>query len=383
MKIAFVIDDTLDSTDGVQQYVLTLGAWLSSQGHDVHYMSAYSKRPDQNIHSFSRLLKLRFNRNNVAIPFPASPKKLQKTLVKNQFDVLHIQMPYSPLLAQRIIALAPKKTAIVGTFHIAPHSRVVKTGNSVLGFVLKPSLRAFDAVIAVSTAAAELARDAYGLSTKVIPNTVAVDLFRVKTKPANESSKKRIVFLGRLVSRKGCAHLIEALSILKKRQVEFETIIVGDGPERQKLEKMTKKLNLEKYVSFDGKVSEERKRKILSTADIAAFPSTGGESFGIVLIEAMAAGAKVVLGGDNPGYKEVLKDTPEALFSPSDHTAFADLLDAYLMRPDKAAKIHERQQAALNQFDIGTVGPKILKIYESAIAKNRQTQHNGGKDERA
>src|ERR1700712_493953 len=98
MKVGFVIDDTLDKPDGVQQYVLTVGRWLAQNGHQVHYLCGETKRGDiPNVHSLTKNAHVRFNGNQLSVPKPANAAKIRQLLDTQQFDVLHIQMPYSPL----------------------------------------------------------------------------------------------------------------------------------------------------------------------------------------------------------------------------------------------------------------------------------------------
>ena len=111
MKIGLVLDDTLDTPDGVQQYVLQVGAWLTDQGHEVHYLVGQTARTDiPNLHSLSRNLKVRFNGNRMSMPLPASRRKLRAFLQEMQFDVLHVQVPYSPFMAGRLLSVAPAST---------------------------------------------------------------------------------------------------------------------------------------------------------------------------------------------------------------------------------------------------------------------------------
>ncbi|HTB49301.1 MAG TPA: glycosyltransferase family 4 protein, partial [Verrucomicrobiae bacterium] len=134
LKIGLVLDSGLDKPDGVQQYVLAIGEWLRGQGHDVHYLVGQTKRQDIiGLHSLSRSIKVRFNGNNGSIPLIAQRRKLRKFLSAEHFDVLHIQVPHHPLLAQRIILEASPRTAIIGTFHIAPYNKLVTVGNYALG----------------------------------------------------------------------------------------------------------------------------------------------------------------------------------------------------------------------------------------------------------
>lgn len=375
MKIGIVLDDTLDSSDGVQQYVKTLSKWLEKSGHDVHFLVT-DTQPAENIHSFGKRIKLRFNRNNVAIPLPVSAKKIQRILVRNNYDVLHVQMPYSPMFASRLLSLAPKNTAIVGTFHIAPYSKGVKHANDALGLLIKPSLKLFDEVIAVSEAASRLAKRSYRLNPLIIPNAVDVGSMKISQTKNEQEYLISIVFLGRLVKRKGCKNFILALSKLMDLGIKFDAKIVGGGTDRKKLERLARKHNLNQVVTFTGKVSEDRKKLLLSQADFAVFPSLGGESFGIVIIEAMAAQSRVVLAGDIPGYNEVLADTPEALFDSRNPAEIAATIKKFLDNDSLAKTVHIKQQRSLSKYDIKTVGPQIEEVYKLAIAKNDSSRDN-------
>lgn len=371
LKIGFVLDDTLDSTDGVQQYILTLGDWLKKQGHEVHFLVGHTKRTDiKNTHSFSKNIKVRFNRNKLSIPLPASPRKIYNFLVREQFDVLHVQMPYSPMLAARIISLAPATTAIIGTFHVAPFSRFESTASRLLGFWLRPNTQKFDQVISVSPTAAEFAHKAFRVKSAIIPNPVDTNSFRVKK---HQPKKPMITFVGRLVPRKGAVHLVKAIARMRATypHMEFAARICGQGKEFKKIRRLIRKYKLEDYVWLEGFVSEEKKRDYLATSDIAVFPATGGESFGIVLIEAMAAGAGVVLAGDNPGYRSVLGSVKQSIIHPKDHQALADVMALIIKQPEIAREIHKEQQEIVKQYDIETVGRQVIEVYERAVAKRQ------------
>ncbi|MEJ0073018.1 MAG: glycosyltransferase family 4 protein [Candidatus Saccharibacteria bacterium] len=159
MKIGLVLDDTLDTPDGVQQYVLLVGGWLSEQGHDVRYLVGNTTRTDlKGVHSLSRNLKVKFNGNRMSMPLPSSKRRLRAFLQREQFDVLHVQVPYSPLLAGRLLAVAPSSTAVIGTFHILPYTRLVTLANRLLAVLNRRSGRRFDRMLAVSAPAAAFAK---------------------------------------------------------------------------------------------------------------------------------------------------------------------------------------------------------------------------------
>lgn len=373
MKIGFVLDDSLDKPDGVQQYVLTVSAWLQNRGHEIHYLVGETHRRDlENLHSLSKNIKVRFNANRLSVPMPVPHKKLRDLLNEQQFDVLHIQMPHNPLLAGRIVSSSPKDTAIVGTFHVAPFSKFETAATRLLGLWLKPNVRRFDDVVSVSKTAQEFAQKTFRIESKVVPNPV--DLKQFPTKVTDHHGP--IVFLGRLVPRKGCLELLKAYKLLTEELSEVPRLIIcGDGPQRKMLEAFCTSNNLS-TVEFVGFVSNEQKKDYLASSSIAVFPSTGGESFGIVLLEAMAAGSGVVIAGNNSGYKNVMEPTPEVLVNPRDSKAFTKVFKKYIIDKDMAQLVHHKQQTLVKQYDIGVVGRQLLGVYQEAIAKRSKNKHN-------
>jgi phosphatidylinositol alpha-mannosyltransferase len=223
------------------------------------------------------------------------------------------------------------------------------------------TLKLFDEVIAVSSAAQLFAKTVFGLDTTILPNVVDTKLF---VHSPIQRSVPTIVFLGRLVERKGCMYLLKAIHTLKTiHGDEFEVIIGGKGPLLDDLKQYAHKQGL-KNVRFLGFVAESDKPALLAGADIAVFPSTGGESFGIVLIEAMAAGSRVVLGGDNVGYRTVLGDHPDLLVDPKDTKAFANRLAHFLEFEQVRIDASTWARKAVKQYDVAYVGTKIIDIYQ-------------------
>jgi phosphatidylinositol alpha-mannosyltransferase len=371
MKVALVLDDSLDKPDGVQQYVLTVGTWLADQGHDVHYIVGHTTRTDiPNVHSVSRNVDVRFNGNRMAMPLPTSKKMLRELLDRENFDVLHVQMPYSPWMAKRVIALASPRTAVVGTFHIAPHSGMVHAANILLNLLIHRSLKRFDRILSVSNVAQEFAKKTYGIASEVVPNTVDLQPFFTARALPQYREIKTIVFLGRLVERKGVSHLLRAIHAMRDMGLPhdaFEALICGRGPLEDTLKAYVREHHLERVVKFIGFVTEEQKVRYLASADIAIFPSTGGESFGIVLIEAMAAARGAVLAGNNPGYASVMQGHPEALFDPYNDALLAERLANLLTNNQARERAHNWQHEYVAQYDVPAVGQKIVTIYEQAL----------------
>ncbi len=377
LKIGLVLDTSLDPTDGVQQYVIAVGEWLRSQGHEVHYLVGQTEHRDlPNIHSLSRNISVQFNGNRTTIPLFASHKKIRQVLQKHKFDVLHVQTPHHPLLAQRLILAADPNTAVIGTFHIAAYSGMVTAGNRVLGWWLRPSLKRFDQIVSVSDAAADFARRTFGIDTEVVPNTFDYKRFHA-AKPLSKYQGKtvNILFLNRLVPRKGCQLLLEAAAQLAAdpSMPAFRVIICGKGPAAPKLQKFIKRHRLEDTVEMVGFVSEADKPRYYASANVAVFPSSGGESFGIVLLEAMASGRAAVLAGDNPGYHSVMVPRPELLFDPTDSQELAHLLGKYIRSSKLRRLAADWGEEYAQDFDLPIVGKQLVKIYTEALRKRRQT----------
>jgi phosphatidyl-myo-inositol alpha-mannosyltransferase len=378
MKIGLVLDDSLDKVDGVQQYVLTVGEWLSHQGHEVHYLVGETHRQDlKHVHSLSRNLAVSFNGNRLSTPWPASRGRLKRLLDKEHFDILHVQMPYSPFMAGRLVKLAGGNCAVIGTFHVLPYSWRERWATYSLRIFLAGSLRRFDVGLSVSRPAQKFAKQSLGFHSEVSPNVVDVRRYKA-AKPLAQfmDGKVNIMFLGRLVPRKGCLELLTAIQELHRRGhlQNVRVIIAGKGALRETLERFVHNNHLQHVVHFAGFIKESDKARFLATADIAVFPSLAGESFGIVLIEAMAAGARVVLGGDNPGYRSVLGAQPSQLVAPHSTASFARSLQHFIRNSRSRQRAHHWQNEQIGQYDVATVGKQLIQIYAKALQSRRSMQ---------
>lgn len=372
LKVGFVLDDGLDSPDGVQQYILALGGWMSARGHDVRYIVGQTARTDiPGVHSMSRNMRVRFNGNRLSMPLPTSRAKLRRFLKAEQFDVLHIQVPYSPFMGHRLIMAADRsRTAIIGTFHIAPSNKLVTVGNRALGLWLRRSLKRFDKMLSVSQAAVDFAEDTFRIGSEISPNVVDYQRFHdVEPFERLRDGRPVILFLGRLVPRKGCMHLLKAVASIAGREdlPAFRVLICGTGPLEPQLRRYINENGLENIVELAGFVSEEDKPAYYASADISVFPSTGGESFGIVLLEAMASGRAAILAGDNPGYRSVLVSRPELLVDPTDERALGVRLVQYLQDESVRREIQQWGADFTKSFDVNKVGQDLLKIYSEAL----------------
>lgn len=376
LRIGLVYDDTIDRYGGIGVYVTTLGGALRQRGHHVEYLlgsSAVASFDGVPVRSLARNVGVRFNGNALSMPAWSRGARLDQTLRDGRFDVLHVQVPYSPLMAGRLLTRVDGRCAVVGTYHVASESLLPCVGASALRVLKARSAPRFDAMVSVSQAAAAFAARWSGMEARhVVPNLLDVSRVRREVAATAARSEHDVVFVGRLVPRKGCGELLEALGCLERAAERRppRVAIVGDGPLRRRLERRARALGLADTVAFYGAVDDRRKLALLAGARVACFPSIFGESFGVVILEALAAGGEAVLAGDNPGYRELL-DEPRALVDPRDPVAFGARLRGLLEDDGLRAEIGRRQRGLLARCDAHVVTDRILDVYRTALRARR------------
>lgn len=376
LTIGFVFDDTLDALDGVQQHIITIGTELARRGHDVHYLVGETHHsPVPQTVSLARNVMVSFNGNRMRIPLPVRKREIRAALAHNNYDILHIQAPYSPLFGGRVLECAPQSTGVVATYHIAPIDRRARYGGRALGLVNAHSHRRVDEVIAVSQVAAQYAQFTSHTHGTIIANPVNVEKFATAAHRATrDAAHPHIVFLGRLVPRKGAQLLLEALDYGERHGMfpmpGLHVTIAGDGPLMDDC--VQRAARLRTPVQFVGTV-DEGKADLLASADVAVFPAIGGETFGIVLPEAIASGAGVTLAGDNPGYRWTMRGDEDALFSvgPDHARVLAERITRALTDAPWARRLHAREEALLDRYNVQAVTDEVEQVYARAIADRR------------
>jgi phosphatidylinositol alpha-mannosyltransferase len=261
---------------------------------------------------------------------------------------------------------------VVGTFHILPYSRLTGLANHGLALLNRRSGKRFDAMLAVSEPARQFAQRVYGYDAKVVPNPIWLEHFKT---PASKSADLNVVFLGRLVPRKGAQHLLHAAAYVREHRLftgEFKVIIGGKGELLPLLQAYSRDHGLDDIVTLAGFINETDKAAFLAQGDVVAYPSTAGESFGIVLLEAFAAARGVVLAGNNPGYSSVMAPYPDQLFDPHDEAALATKLAHYLADAQARQAATKAQRAYVLRFDVAEVGRQLLSVYAQALQKRRK-----------
>jgi len=371
LRIGLVYDDTIDRFGGIGLYVVTLAAVLRRRGHHVELLLGSSRATEAGgarVHSLARNVRVRFNGNELSMPAWSHGRRLDRALREGAFDVLHVQVPYSPLMAGRLLTRADPRCAVVGTYHVASERLLPRSGARLLRILKLRSAPRFDATVSVSHAAARFAAQWSRFHVdRVVPNML--DLGRVRaTAEAPSPLEADIVFVGRLVPRKGVEQLINAVATLTRQLGHDRTqvAIIGDGPLRGRLERQVERLGIRRSVTFHGALDDAAKLPALAHARIGCFPSLYGESFGLVVLEALAAGADVVIAGDNAGYAELLNGAG-GLVDPRNPEAFASQLRHFLGNAALRRGVGDRQREQLPRFDADQVVDAVLDVYAAAL----------------
>ncbi|WP_329279394.1 glycosyltransferase family 4 protein [Streptomyces sp. NBC_01451] len=375
MKIGIVCPYSWDVPGGVQFHIRDLAEYFIRLGHEVSVLApADDDTPlPPYVVSAGRAVPVPYNGSVARLNFGfLSAARVRRWLHDGEFDVIHIHEPASPSLG--LLACWAAQGPIVATFHTSnPRSRAMVAAYS----MLQPALEKISARIAVSEYARRTLVEHLGGDAVVIPNGVDVDFF-AGAKPKPEWQGGTIGFIGRIDEpRKGLPVLMKALPKIFAARPETRLLVAGRGDEEEAVESLPPEMR--SRVEFLGMVSDVDKARLLRSVDMYIAPNTGGESFGIILVEALSAGAPV-LASDLDAFAQVLdQGAAGELFTNEDADALADAAVRLLGDPARRDELRERGSAHVRRFDWSTVGADILSVYETvtdgatAVAADERT----------
>ena len=305
MKIGLVTPYVYPLPGGVNAHVRFLYENLRLRGHDVRILTSshgLQRSSEGDVIRIGKGFSVPSNGSVGTITLsPRYVSQVQRVLDREQFDLLHFHEPFVPFLS--LVVLRQSTSVNIATFHAyAGFSPAMELGSK----TLQGYARRLHGRVAVSAAARHFVDRFFPGDYKVISNGVDVGRFQRAVPIARwQDGCPNILFVGRLEDRKGLPHLLKAFRLLRKSGLECRLLIVGSGPQEREARRyvMTRRLQ---NVEFLGRVSDAEKAQLFRTADVFVSPATGRESFGIVLLEAMAAGAPIVCS-DIHGYKGVVQ----------------------------------------------------------------------------
>jgi phosphatidyl-myo-inositol alpha-mannosyltransferase len=373
MKIALVSPYDFSYPGGVVRHIISLENHFTRMGHMVKIIAPASRPVDGYGDRFIAIGKPR--------PIPTSgsiaritislnlTNKVKEVLEEEKFDVIHLHEPLAPTLCFTVLRLS--RTVNIGTFHASearPSYRWTKP--IFMSGLYKRWFKKLDGRIAVSKPAADFINRHFPSSYEIIPNGVELEKFCPDIPPFPEflDGKTNILFVGRLEKRKGLEYLLKAYRLIKPDCPDCRLIIVGPGTRlRGKYQKMVSEADLEDVI-FVGGVGETEKARFFSTADIFCAPATGHESFGIVLLEAMAT-AKPVVASNISGYASVITDGIEGLLvPPRQEVPLAQALARLMKNKALGQELGLRGLSKADAYGWDKVSYRVMEYYNKVLS---------------
>jgi len=375
MRIALVCPYNIYRMGGVQEAVLAHQRELQKRGHEVTIIAPTPRRtpekPRPGVLTIGHSTELNTPLNTmVDVGVSLDKEQVIDIFEHHQFDIFHVHEPWVPFLGLQLLARSPAIN--VATFHARlPDSVFTKSFERMVKPYQKAATKKVNAITAVSDEASKMIGRITKLPVTIVPNGIELAVYdRKATKAADiYPGKQVILFVGRLEKRKGAILLLKAFRELKKTHPDVVLVIAGKGKQDRALRQYVSRYQVSD-VDMIGFVSDECKRSLMKRADLYCSPAMYGESFGIVLLEAMAMGT-VTVAGDNPGYRSVLKETGSgSLVDASKKKHFAKKLAYYL--DNKAARDEWLTWAEtyVKQFDYPIIVDRLESIYKELLEKN-------------
>ncbi len=365
MKIAQVCPYDFSRPGGVKSHILSLSKYLAKVGHEVKIIAPNINSElveESNVHFFgkNRSLNIGGTKIDLNIALGEEKKALKEFLRSEQFDIIHYHTIWNPLLPFQVRRYA--KTKHVATFHDTPKNQFV--GRWIMPLVARWVFAFLDEIISVSNTQSGFIRRFSKRKIQIIPNGIDLEEIQNQPKARKDPSTFQLLFLGRLEPRKGVMHALQAFRRLKMTYQNMKLIIAGDGDDRELVEDYISEYDL-RDVELKGFVDEATKYSLLQESDIYLAPALYGESFGIVLLEAMSIGTPMA-GYANEGYKNVLtRDMLEHFSQPEDLEGLVKNIEGLLLS-EKRQKLSVKGLEEAKKYDWKTLATEIEKLYLSA-----------------
>jgi phosphatidylinositol alpha-mannosyltransferase len=381
MKIALVSPYDFSHPGGVGRHITALFNNFISMGHEVKVIAPASNVVNDFGDRFIRIGKpFPISASDSIIRIPISlhlAPAIKKVLAAEKFDVVHLHEPFMPMLCSATLRFS--NTVNVGTFHAAQGKPGYGFGRPVTTWMLSRRARKLHGHIAVSKPAMDYVSKFVPGDYEIIPNGVDLKHFKPDVPPIQDfcDGKLNIVFMGRLEFRKGINYLLKAFLEIKSQMPNTRLIICGPGTRlRKRYEQWVKDVRLPDVI-FTGMVHYEEQPSYYRTADIFCAPATSRESFGLILLEAMATGRPIV-ATNIEGFANVVTDGEEGLLvPPMNSRALATALLTLLKDKEKRLQMGQKGIITARKYNWEDVSKRVLEYYVKTIEKMRQERTVG------
>jgi phosphatidylinositol alpha-mannosyltransferase len=368
LKVGMVCPYSWDTPGGVQNHIRDLAEFLIHAGHDVSVLAPAideSNLPDYVVNA-GKPISIPYNGAVARVLFgPVAFARVRQWIAQGEFDLLHLHEPAIPSIS--LLACWAADGPMVGTFHAAAKRQKIIFA---IGPILEPAIEKLSARIAVSEAARLTLTDHLETDAIIIPNGIYASRF-AEGNPQEKWSGNSIGFIGRFEEpRKGLSVLVAALPVISRFAPDVKVFVAGPGDPEEVIEGIDPQLR--HRFNFLGRISEEEKANFMSSVALYVAPNTGGESFGIILAEALAGGACVV-ASDIPAFDDLLgRGKFGALFTSENPTELAMVVIDLLRDVEKRKALSTRGKAHAQLFDWTRVGDQIFSVYEMSMVGSQK-----------
>ena len=363
LKIGIVCPYSWDTPGGVQNHIRDLAEFLIAAGHNVSVLAPAideTKLPDYVVNA-GKPISIPYNGAVARVLFgPVAFARVRQWISQGDFDLLHLHEPAIPSIS--LLACWAADGPMVGTFHAAAKRQKIIFA---IGPILEPAIEKLSARIAVSEAARLTLTDHLDTDAVIIPNGIYVNRYS-EGKSIQKWSGNTIGFIGRFEEpRKGLSILVDALPVISRFASDVRVLVAGPGDPEEVIENIDPQLR--QRFEFLGKITEAEKADFMSSVAVYVAPNTGGESFGIILAEALAGGACVV-ASDIPAFDDLLgQGEYGALFESESATELAKVVIDLLRDENKRKELSSRGKERARLFDWTVVAEQIYSVYEMSI----------------
>lgn len=370
LKIGIVCPYSWDTPGGVQNHIRDLAEFLIASGHEVSVLAPAideTKLPDYVVNA-GKPISIPYNGAVARVLFgPVAFARVRQWISQGDFDLLHLHEPAIPSIS--LLACWAADGPMVGTFHAAAKRQKIIFA---IGPILEPAIEKLSARIAVSEAARLTLTDHLDTDAVIIPNGIYANRY-TDGKSLEKWSGNTIGFIGRFEEpRKGLSVLVDALPVISRFAPDVKVFVAGPGNPEEVIESIDPQLR--QRFEFLGKISESEKADFMSSVAVYVAPNTGGESFGIILAEALAGGA-CVIASDIPAFDDLLGQGEfGALFESESSTDLAKVVIDLLRDQAKRKELSNRGKERAKIFDWTVVAEQIFSVYEMSIVGSQKVR---------